>query len=296
MQLNHSYVRFDEERHEYWLGDKQLQGITGLLSRQLFPNKYSAVPAEVLNRAAQRGSRIHAECFTFDMFGTAESEEAKWYAELVEKEQLEIIDNEYLVSDNENYASAIDKVLKKNGELCLADVKTTYSLDKEYISWQLSIYKYLFELLNPQHEIKRLYAIWVRNGATLHEVEVKPKDVIKGLLECEAKGIQFINPYAPVVEDKESEKALCLIRELTEIATQIKTLEKLKSDYNAMIEELFNDLGADKWESDSFVITKTKSYERTSFDSKKFEQDNPELYKNYLKTTTVKGGIKTTLK
>lgn len=38
------------------LGEKQLQGITGMISRQLFPDKYKDVPDFVLKRAAEKGA------------------------------------------------------------------------------------------------------------------------------------------------------------------------------------------------------------------------------------------------
>ena len=75
----------------------------------------------------------------YDMIGEAKTEEVKWYAEMKENEGFEVIDSEYLVTDGTHFASAIDKVIRRNGKVCLGDVKTTYELDKDYISWQLSI-------------------------------------------------------------------------------------------------------------------------------------------------------------
>ena len=40
IELVKSSVVFNEENHTYMLGEKQLQGITGMISRQLFPDKY----------------------------------------------------------------------------------------------------------------------------------------------------------------------------------------------------------------------------------------------------------------
>ena len=60
IELVKSSVVFNEENHTYMLGEKQLQGITGMISRQLFPDKYKDVPDFVLKRAAEKGSLIHA--------------------------------------------------------------------------------------------------------------------------------------------------------------------------------------------------------------------------------------------
>lgn len=38
IDLVKSSVVFNEEDHTYFLGDKELKGITGMISRQLFPD------------------------------------------------------------------------------------------------------------------------------------------------------------------------------------------------------------------------------------------------------------------
>ena len=40
IELVKSCVVFNEENHTYMLGEKQLQGVTGMIGRQLFPDKY----------------------------------------------------------------------------------------------------------------------------------------------------------------------------------------------------------------------------------------------------------------
>lgn len=54
IELVKSAVVFNEENHTYLLGDKLLQGITGMISRQLFPNKYKDIPEFILKRAAEK--------------------------------------------------------------------------------------------------------------------------------------------------------------------------------------------------------------------------------------------------
>ena len=52
IELKNSGVFFNEEAHEYWLGDKQLSGITGMLQRQLFPDEFNGISEATLNAAA----------------------------------------------------------------------------------------------------------------------------------------------------------------------------------------------------------------------------------------------------
>lgn len=53
IELKNSGVFFNEEAHEYWLGDKQLSGITGMLQRQLFPDEFNGISEATLNAAAE---------------------------------------------------------------------------------------------------------------------------------------------------------------------------------------------------------------------------------------------------
>ena len=135
-----SSVVFNEENHTYMLGEKQLQGITGMISRQLFPDKYKDVPDFVLKRAAEKGSLIHAQCQFVDATGLPpESIEAENYLKERTKAGYKAFANEYTVSDNEYFASNIDCVWEKAGRICLGDIKTTLHLDEEYLSCQFML-------------------------------------------------------------------------------------------------------------------------------------------------------------
>lgn len=80
IELVKSSVVFNEENHTYFLCDKQLSGITGMIKRQLFPDKYRDVPKFVLEKAAERGTKVHHDCQFADVTGfEPESNEALNY-------------------------------------------------------------------------------------------------------------------------------------------------------------------------------------------------------------------------
>ena len=66
IELKNSGVFFNEEAHEYWLGDKQLSGITGMLQRQLFPDEFNGISEATLNAAAEYGTGVHSSIEDFD--------------------------------------------------------------------------------------------------------------------------------------------------------------------------------------------------------------------------------------
>lgn len=293
VELKDSGVIFIDDPRGYWLGDLKLKGLTGLIGSQLFPNKYSAVPDHILKNAAARGNKIHDDIEAFDMFGTGNTQEVKWYADMKEKEGFEVIYSEYLVTDGTHYASAIDKVMIVDGKVCLGDVKTTAKLDLKYISWQLSIYKYLFNLLNPDIAVDKLYAIWVRDGAFLHEVEEVPIKDVEELLQCGRDGRQY---YRKDVLTKIDKKSSDLVKTLSTVLSEISALESIRDELKQGLEQIFEKHGVEKWSTDLFDISRVNSYNRESFNSKQFKEDNPELYSEYVKETEVKPSIRIKLK
>lgn len=296
LALNNCGVILTED-HEYWLGDKRLTGITGIISRQLFPDKYKSVPDKVLKAAAARGTKVHEDLQIYDMFGEINSEEARLYAQLKEDSGFEVLDSEYIVTDYADFATPIDKLIyfqdTPYGAVDLADVKNTRVLDKESLSWQLSINKYLFNIVNPDVPVNKLYAIWTRNGVSLHPIDEIPQEEVIELLNCEREGRQYIRKDVLTTAD---EKAIAVVRQMSDVLVEIAELQAKHDEFKRQLEEMFEAYGVDKWQTDAFTITRVKGSTRETFDSKRFKEDNPELYTEYVRTSEVKPSIRIKLK
>ena len=184
IELVKSKVVFSEIDHTYTLMGKSLSGVTSMLSRTLFRDKYKGISKEVLQKAADYGHNIHEQIELVDSLGvTSDTLAVQDYLRMKEELGLTTLEGEYLVSDEDVIASSIDIVFS---DLTLADIKTTSKLDMEYLSWQLSIYAHLFEMQNPTLKVPRLLAIWLpkpRYGRSMYvEVPRKSKDAIEVLL------------------------------------------------------------------------------------------------------------------
>lgn len=293
MKLYHSPVVFNEVEHTYTLGDKQLNGITGMLSRQLFPDKYKDIPEFVLKRAAERGTHIHQDCEFADQTGLEpETIEGKNYLSL--RKDYTVLANEYTVSDEEYFASNIDCIWEQDGKIILADIKTTSHLDEEYLSWQLSIYAHLFELQNPDLTVSRLFGIWLRDDiAKLVEVPRKPTEDIKKLLTCERNGETYPLPT-------EEENNALIARSAIDILIEAK---QLAEHYTARYKEIEQQLlaamvanGVKSWDAEVLKATYTPAGQTTTFDSTRFKADHPDLYKEYQRTSQRKESIKITIR
>lgn len=293
MKLIKSQVVFNPDEHTYMLGDKELSGITSVIGRQLFPDKYRDVPEDVLRKAAERGTMIHSICELVDDMGiTHDSDEAQGYRVLKDDWGLRYECSEYLVSDNKHYASRIDKVYRENDtDFTLGDIKTTYVLDKESVRWQLSIYAYLFELQNPGCNAVRLIGIWLRGkNHEIVEVERIPSEVVMNLLKCDSEGRQFVNPYSisPITLPDEYRKMESTIQE---IVSQAKYWADKKKEITDGVMMAMVEAGEYSWKGDIISFTRKKDTIRKDFDKKAFEKDYPDLYKKYLKEIPVVGSV-----
>lgn len=295
MQLAKSRVIFDPEAHTYTLDGVLLRGITGMIESQLFPDKYSGIPDYVMKKAADRGHFVHEVCELVDDLGVShESEEAKNYQNLKEIYGLNYEASEYLVSDNEHFASCIDKVYRESEtDFSLADIKTTYRLDREYVRWQLSIYAYLFEMQNPGCRVVRLFAIWLRGSTPgLVEVERIPDAVVASLMAAEVSGMQFVNPYAvPSRKEDLPDKYREMEDSIIEITEQAKYWAERKKELTDGVMKEMVKAGVYSWKGESISFIRKKDSIRKTFDRESFEKDYPGVYDRYLVDTPVSGSI-----
>lgn len=305
VELKDSGVVFNEAEHTYTLGDLSLSGITGMLSRQLFPDEYKDVDPAILNAAADYGTGVHHACEAYDTEWESDgSIEVEDYKQICIENSLQHEYTEYTVTDGKHWASNIDKVFREGDDLfSLGDLKTYGQMTpekKEKARWQLSIYAYLFELQNKKAKIDRLFIIHLRNkqkrdGSFDHISEIIfvkriPSEICKELLEADVDGIQFQNPYAIPEEVKTQEEH---IRELIQTKAAIEEeLTQIKSKILADMEEKEQKT----WATETMRLTRKLPSVRAGFDLKKFRADHPEIdFAPYETETKISGSLTITI-
>lgn len=301
MMFNQPNVVFDETAHTYTNADgKQLSGVTSLLKRQLFSGKYGGISEETLARAAERGNLIHRQIEMYESLGGGETStpELEAYIKLKEENGFKAVATELLVSDEENVASSIDIVFEKILRVFLVDVKTTSNLDMEYLSWQLSIYKYLFLLKNPTAKVRGLFAIWLPKPQygkpKIVAVEEKPLSWVKDLIETDARGEKYVSPEAALIAEKQQN--LVVPQEVISSISDLLRAEQVAKDMKERLKDLMEEHGIKKWECEDFVATYTPPGKTSKFDSTAFKKDHPDLYEQYVKESDRKASIRTTLR
>lgn len=295
--LRYSEIKFDPVGHTYTAPDgRALQGITGMLQRQLFPDEYAGVDEETLKAAAERGSAIHAQVEFCDDFGTTFEDipEVVNYQRLIKEGGYVPCESEYVVSDNEHFASPIDKVFEvSETEYILGDIKTVRNLNVDKVRWQLSIYAMLFERQNPGCKVVGLLAIWLRGDkAKITEVQRIPDSVIDELLLAEVEGRQFVTPLPSVNTLPDRYKAMEM--QILDLLAKKKEIEKQVETLSVRMKTEMEKAGVKKWETDNMRLTYIDPTTKETFDSKRFKEEHPEDYREYIKTTNVKSSIRIT--
>lgn len=298
--LAKSPIRFDEATHSYSDSEGvQLTGVTSVLKAVIYHSKYSGIPQDVLDRAAARGTEIHHACQRTDLWGKLSEGETRPevinYMRLKSEHGITMIANEYLVSYESEIATMIDCIDSTSN---LYDIKTTRELDKDYVSWQLSLCAELFEHQNPLLKAGKLYAIWLRGDiAELVEVERKTEEEIAELLYDWRHGI--VRGVADLPAEQETGELLQVLdleQEIINFKEMIDVLESEKQKALASLKERMQAEGLRKIETPRLKLSLVEDSTSRSFDAKAFREAHPELAEQYQRETTRKGYIKITIK
>jgi hypothetical protein len=179
-------IKFDESTHTYTYNGKVLPSVSTILGATIFKDKYKDVDPYILQRAAQFGTGVHKAIEIDDYFGLDDVQYTvfKRYKRLCKKHDIKPIVHEQIVY-TDKYAGTLDMIAMIQSFNSLTDVKTTYHLDREYLSWQLSMYELAYMKLHNKPQFDKLYAIWLpkRKGAELVEIERKSEEQLKELIE-----------------------------------------------------------------------------------------------------------------
>lgn len=169
-------LEYIEDGHIYIYKGEVLPSVTEIMSVK-FGDKYDRVPPQVLENARQRGKEIHKAIEEY-IENNVENEKHKEvisdFRYILHNYSLEVVNVEtpLVVFDDNNVpvcAGRLDLIVKdSNGDLGIADIKTTSKLDIDYLEYQLNLYKMGYEK-TYQQDIKFLSAIWLRKDKRKYE-------------------------------------------------------------------------------------------------------------------------------
>lgn len=318
----HSYTRGEERLS----GITSL--IHDVLRLGVYPDADPMIEQIFIPRAGYHGSCVHHAIQTLETLGIEEAQydavehetqdfgvvtfpaqdvqqELDGYKQFVEQYGLHCIASEYTV-DYGQYASQIDNVSENDAsDIYIVDYKTNnvdaYPGGKEglkaYLSWQLSSYAFMFERKNPDKKVKGLIGLWLKGDKwEAWDIVRQPDEKVKCLLETTAlpadKGFIYLNPEMQVedaVEVVATPADLAVSTDVTKAIADFLRAEKLAKQMKERLRQIMEQNNVQKFECDDFVASIGKSSTRKGFDQERFKTDHPELYKEYITTSEVRG-------
>lgn len=285
-------VFFDDITHSYLLDDSfYLMGVTSLMKKHGLSADYTGISDEVLAKAAERGSKGHKE---IENYIKGNKYKPTTITKSFQALNLNVMESEFLVSDNEVVASMIDIVLD---DYSLVDIKFTSQLHIKALQWQLSIYAYLLE---SYYNIKvpRIYALHFnkQNKAAMVEIERISDWQVSELLTAEREGRIYDPLPAPATT---ADKAIMELHNLTtyidNLKRQIKEAESKKQELqDAFLQQMEKD-GTKSIVTDFCKITYVAESYRDGVDTKLLKQEQPQIFEQYKKITVVKPSVRITI-
>lgn len=290
-------LKFDENSHSYTLikesGEEiSLVSVTQLLKKHGLSPDYLNVDDEVLKLKAERGKVIHEELEQYinhKQVGFTGEFEA-FYEQCV-CENILPSKSEFMVW-NDEIAGTVDVAGLIKGQTFIGDFKTTATLHREAVAWQLSLYAYLMN-----ETFDKYLCFHFPDEHTCKIVELKPieREEIERLLDCERNSILYERKTFEI-DTASCEKLIAVQSELKTLGERKKALEKQEEDLKTFLIKKFEETGLPFIDNDYFKITYVAPSTRTIIDSDRLKKEMPEIAKKFLKTSPVKAQVRISLK
>lgn len=290
-------VKFNKKNHTYTLikdnGEKiNLVSVTTLLKKHEITPDYSNVNENVLKAKAERGGVIHEELEQYinhkKLGFTSELEN---FIKACKKHNILPSKSEFMVW-NDEIAGTVDVAGIIDGQTFLGDFKTTTTLHREAVAWQLSLYAYLMN-----EKFDKFLCIHFPDEDTCNIVEIKPieQEEIERLLECE-RNCELFQKKTLELDTVSCEKILTIQQELKTLDDRKKELEKAESELKQMLIEKMEETGVKSIDNEYFKITYVAPTTRETIDSARIKKELPEIAEQYVKTSAIKASVRITLK
>lgn len=298
--LKESGVLFNEDSHQYFLGDKELQGITSTLVHRVYPHEYDNVSQEKLNERADYGHKVH-DMIEFCITHGLDSDMAEWqmFRELITNPMRIPLRCEYIVTDYEHFASPIDIVLMtEDGGIELIDIKTNYAPPIEKATVQLSWYKRQFEKMNPDLKVTQCAVIWVRDDAKrghlsgYYPITPWADEALDLLIDSYLRDLPFdIQQTYGTLPAKFAE----VEAEVARLEIAVKAAQERQKELKQGLYELMEQNNIKSWTGSKVKLTRVLPTTKTSLDMKALKAEMPEVFKKYSKESSAAGSLRITL-
>ena len=278
-------LKFDETTHTYTNDGKVLISVTQLMKKHHLSPSYDFVNPEILERSAKRGTLIHKEIENYIKEGLLGfTDELDEFMKVYPKGNAWRSETQVY---NDIVAGTIDLLYMENDTPYIADIKTTSVIHKEAVSWQLSIYLYLYLNENgASEENEKQYnetlgaCYHFKKDSTLEIVHIplKSYEDVERLIDCERKGIEFKYELDDV--ETELDRLVTLEQVINDLNAQVEEAKKKQEEFRSALIKAIKDRNLTKFEKDNVTITLVQpSKTVTKVDTEKMDAEIVKAYK-----------------
>lgn len=137
-------LEYYDDLHLYLFEGLILPSVTEIIGKKF--NDYADVPKQVLNRAAERGTKVHKQIENYCKSGIDDGSTAIRHFKFLQSQyNFEVLDNEMplviFMDDVPVSCGRLDMTIEMDGKVGIADIKTCSALNKEKIAYQLNMYR-----------------------------------------------------------------------------------------------------------------------------------------------------------
>ena len=310
-------ITFDSKKHIYRVNEEIAHiSITQLLRKHNLAPDFKGVKADVLDNAAKRGTLIHKDLENiindkktlneYEPFTEEGRNFAKYYDSFIDHANAEqMLAHNYKGMWLCGTADVIGWYKDPSKGCFIADHKTTSAINREYVSWQVSIIDYILrhqsepfnnDVYNWKGADDLMCYHYAKDGdLTVIKLNKVSDEEIERLFEAEYNG----ELYQRVELALDDEITGNLNNVLVAIDTMEDRLKKLKAQadkYKDLIKEKMEETGVKSFECDKFKITYIYPQDKMVVDSAKLKKDYPQVFEQCQKVSKVKAQLKITIK
>lgn len=306
-------IEFDKDQHQYYVNNDIARiSVTQLLRKHHLAPEYKGVSDATLENAAKRGTAIHKDLellitkIDYDPL-TVEGENFKRYID----EFIDCATAEQLLAYNYKgmwvcgTADVVGFFKNKEKGCFVADHKTTSAINREYVSWQVSILDYMLRQLKEPINGKKIAWEGANEFLCFHYSKDGDLNVIKlnkvadseieRLFEAEYNG-EIYQRNELAIDDEIIGNMANVLKAMDTLNERLDALKKQEKAYKDMIKEKMEEQGIKSFECDQFKITYKYPQEKMVVDNAKLKKEFPEIYTKCVKVSKVNAQVQITLR
>lgn len=161
-QIDGHDLEYIDADHQYVVDGVCVPSITQVLKIK-FGNKYAGVSSATLQRASEKGTEVHEAIERYCREGVeSDLKELRNFKFLQKQYGFTVLQNEVpviLSADEPICAGRLDMTMMIGDSFIIGDIKRTSTLDKEYLAYQLNLYRIAY---------RQSYGIWADALKGLH--------------------------------------------------------------------------------------------------------------------------------